>query len=101
MGNRKVTAGGGFVRPPALFTILMNMRQRFIVILGICTFILSFVYSLTPALVQAHSYRTRSSDLHIRGYFRSNGAYIQPHYRSKADGYRINNYICLDHGRCK
>ncbi|GAV24823.1 hypothetical protein ciss_07560 [Carboxydothermus islandicus] len=28
----------------------------------------------------------------VRGYFRSNGTYVQPHYRSYSDGYRYNNW---------
>ena len=28
----------------------------------------------------------------VRGYYRSNGTYVQPHYRSNPDGYKWNNY---------
>lgn len=28
----------------------------------------------------------------VRGYYRSNGTYVQPHYRSNPDGDKSNNY---------
>lgn len=28
----------------------------------------------------------------VRGYYRSNGTYVQPHYRSNPDGNKWNNY---------
>jgi hypothetical protein len=28
----------------------------------------------------------------VRGYFRQDGTYVSPHYRSDADGYRYNNW---------
>jgi hypothetical protein len=28
----------------------------------------------------------------VNGYYRSNGTYVQPHYRSNPDGYKWNNY---------
>ena len=28
----------------------------------------------------------------VRGYYRSNGTYVQPHYRSAPDSYKWNNY---------
>lgn len=31
-------------------------------------------------------------DTYVRGYFRSNGTYVQPHYRSAPDGIPYNNY---------
>jgi uncharacterized protein YxeA len=50
--------------------------------------------------VQARSYRTKSSDVHVKGYYRKNGTYVQPHYRSKADSSVSNNYSCIDYGQC-
>jgi hypothetical protein len=29
---------------------------------------------------------------HVRGYYRSNGTYVQPHYRTTPDGNPYNNY---------
>jgi hypothetical protein len=29
---------------------------------------------------------------YVRGYYRSNGTYVSPYYRSASDGYRYNNY---------
>jgi len=28
----------------------------------------------------------------VSGYYRSNGTYVQPYYRSNPDGYKYNNY---------
>lgn len=33
-----------------------------------------------------------SADVYVRGYFRSNGTYVQPHYRSNPDGNFYNNW---------
>ena len=35
---------------------------------------------------------TAMADVHVRGYYRSNGAYVAPHYRSDPDGSRANNW---------
>ena len=32
------------------------------------------------------------ADVHVNGYYRNNGSYVQPHYRSNPDGYSYNNY---------
>lgn len=32
------------------------------------------------------------ADVHVKGYFRKNGAYVQPHYRSDSDGLFFNNF---------
>lgn len=32
------------------------------------------------------------SQVHVNGYYRSNGTYVQPHYRSSPDGNPYNNY---------
>ena len=29
---------------------------------------------------------------YVRGYYRSNGTYVSPYYRSTSDSYRYNNY---------
>lgn len=33
-----------------------------------------------------------NADVHVRGYYRSNGTYVQPHYRSDPDRSFSNNY---------
>ncbi len=33
-----------------------------------------------------------SASVYVRGYYRSNGTYVAPHYRSNPDSYRYNNY---------
>ena len=35
---------------------------------------------------------TSYADVHVRGYFRSNGTYVAPHYRSDPDGNFHNNW---------
>lgn len=30
---------------------------------------------------------------YVRGYYRSNGTYVEPHYRSKANATRYDNYL--------
>ena len=32
------------------------------------------------------------ADVRVRGYYRSNGTYVQPHYRSNPDGLLYNNW---------
>lgn len=32
------------------------------------------------------------ADTHVKGYTRSNGTYVQSHYRSGKDGYHNNNW---------
>jgi hypothetical protein len=32
------------------------------------------------------------ADVHVRGYYRSNGTYVQPHWRSDPDGNFYNNW---------
>lgn len=33
-----------------------------------------------------------AGDVYVNGYYRSNGTYVRPHYRSAPDGIRSNNY---------
>jgi hypothetical protein len=49
----------------------------------ILALILSF--SLFPSLLFA-------KDVYVRGYIRSDGTYVRPHYRSSPDSYKWNNY---------
>ena len=32
------------------------------------------------------------ADVYVKGYYRSNGTYVTPHYRSDPDGYVGNNW---------
>ena len=32
----------------------------------------------------------------VRGYYRSNGTYVAPHYRTNPDGYEFNNFSYWD-----
>ena len=32
------------------------------------------------------------ADVHVKGYYRSNGTYVQPHYRSSPNGTVLDNY---------
>lgn len=50
--------------------------------------------------IEARSYRSSPSDVYVRGYFRRDGTYVQPHYRSSPDGIIWNNYSCIDDGKC-
>jgi hypothetical protein len=56
--------------------------------------ILSAAIGLSIALViltpgSAHAW---GNDVHVRGHHRSDGSYVQPHYRSAPDGNRFNNW---------
>jgi hypothetical protein len=51
--------------------------------------LLSLLAVLGGLLVPPLSY---AADTYVRGYFRSNGTYVQPHYRSAPDGNPYNNY---------
>jgi hypothetical protein len=42
------------------------------------------IAAAAPALAQ--------SSTHVQGYMRSDGTYVQPHYRSTPDSSRYNNY---------
>jgi len=35
---------------------------------------------------------TANADVYVRGYYRDNGTYVQPHYRSNPDGNPSNNW---------
>src|SRR5262249_1612685 len=47
------------------------------------------VIALTVSLASLH---TAIAEVHVRGYFRSNGTYVAPHYRSNPDGNFWNNW---------
>ena len=66
----------------------------------IISLLVLFIMLALPSVVSARSYRTRSSDVYVHGYYRRNGTYVQPHYRSAPDGIVSNNYSCIDDGKC-
>ena len=53
-------------------------------------------FSSVFATVEARSYRTKSSDVYVKGYIKKNGTDVAPHYRSRADGKKYNNYSYID-----
>lgn len=74
----------------------MKKLNKIIIIL----FLVFFSFSIFST-AQARSYRTKSSDVKVRGYYKKNGSYVAPYYRSKSDGKKYNNYSCIDYGRCR
>ena len=34
-------------------------------------------------------------DTYVSGYYRKNGTYVEPHYKTKSDNYSYNNYLVL------
>jgi hypothetical protein len=59
-----------------------------------------FLTLALPSITYARSFRSSSSDVYVHGYYRKNGTYVQPHYRSAPDGIISNNYSCIDDGKC-
>ena len=52
--------------------------------------IVSFIMMLASVFVIFCG--TAFADVYVRGYYRSNGTYVQPHYRSNPDGNFYNNW---------
>ena len=50
----------------------------------ICIIII-FAFIFSPAILFA-------KDVHVKGYYRSDGTYVRPHIRSSPDGIKSNNY---------
>jgi hypothetical protein len=48
---------------------------------------ISIFFILTLGLI-----KYTEASVRVRGYFRSNGTYVQPHYRSNPDIYKWNNW---------
>lgn len=57
-----------------------------------------FVFS--PSITEARSYRSKPSDVYVNGYYRKDGTYVSPYYRSAPDSSILNNYSCIDNGKC-
>jgi uncharacterized protein YgiM (DUF1202 family) len=53
---------------------------------------LAFTIRPIFALFLTISFISAFSQVHVRGYYRSNGTYVQPYYRSSPDGNPYNNY---------
>ena len=47
------------------------------------------IIAVTVLLLSAQAF---ARDVHVDGYTRSNGTYVQPHYRSAPDSTPTNNY---------
>lgn len=47
---------------------------------------------LFQPLLYAEPYRQSSDDVYVQGYYRQDGTYVPPHFRSQADGIVTNNY---------
>lgn len=60
---------------------MIEIRHRMRRVLGV-------VFAVAMLLVSTSA----SAQVHVRGYFRSNGTYVQPHYRSAPDGNPYNNW---------
>ncbi len=59
---------------------------------GLCVLVCMFaVACMTTADARGHRGGSHSSS-HVHGYYRSNGTYVSPHYRSGRDGYHNNNW---------
>lgn len=48
-------------------------------------------YTIAGALLAAIA-TAASAQVHVDGYYRSNGTYVAPHYRSSPDSSRLNNW---------
>jgi len=47
---------------------------------------------LATAMMVAGTISIASADVYVRGYTRSNGTYVAPHFRTNPDGVKWNNY---------
>jgi hypothetical protein len=50
------------------------------------------ILSAVVCAVALVSLQQAIADVYVRGYYRSNGTYVQPHYRSNPDGNPYNNW---------
>ena len=58
--------------------------------LAACFFAVALILGAGHALAAGYGYN--SDDVHVNGYSRQDGTYVQPHYRSAPDGNPYNNY---------
>ncbi len=47
---------------------------------------------LTVFVITLFPVSTLAQDAYVEGYYRNDGTYVEPHYRSQPDGYSDNNY---------
>ena len=55
------------------------------ILVALCTF--AFLYASMPV----------DADTRVRGYHRSDGTYVKPHYRSSPNQYKNDNWLSLIH----
>jgi hypothetical protein len=55
----------------------------------------SFLFVLTLSATVVGSGLSAFADQYVNGYYRKDGTYVQPHYRSDRDGNPYNNYSYL------
>jgi hypothetical protein len=60
---------------PEFATLEMNMK-RLLIAAGVLAFVTGGAYA----------------DNYVNGYYRNDGTYVQPHFRSDPDSSRLNNY---------
>ena len=53
---------------------------------------LTIMAILVVTLITLVATTVANADVHVRGYYRDNGTYVQPHYRSDPDGNPNNNW---------
>ncbi|MFZ4461678.1 MAG: hypothetical protein ACOYN2_04015 [Patescibacteria group bacterium] len=71
------------------------MKKLISVLLG------TLLFASSMSFAEARSTRTKSTDVYVNGYHRSNGTYVKPYYRTPKNSTKLDNYSCLDYGRCK
>ena len=50
---------------------------------------LNFIILFFTVMISVTSY---AKDVHVNGYYKKNGAYVEPHYRSSPDSSKSNNW---------
>ena len=80
-------------RPRDQFSVV-----RLIAALGVCVFVMAGCAKVpgTHGPYTSGSYYTGGGTVPVRGYFRRDGTYVRPHFRTAPDGIRSNN---LSYGR--
>jgi hypothetical protein len=59
-----------------------------------------FLSPLVAPSAMARATRTKASDIYVKGYYRKNGTYVKPYYKTPANKTKLDNYSCIDYGRC-
>jgi len=65
--------------------MMVNISEKRIIIKKAIIFALIFCFFLLPSLLFA-------KNVHVKGYYRKDGTYVRPHYRSAPDGNFYNNW---------